>query len=239
MLKVLSFLRRRPDFGLAAFSDYWRTIHKAHALTLVEAGYIRGYVQNHRLADADEDLPGLPLMADGAPELWVEDAGVLPRLVASPEYQHGAGPDEANFIAPPVLAAVARERVLVDGPSPAGAVKLILVACRDPQRESALFAARWLDGGAPLLMPGAAPLRLARQLAVGDGAAFDGAECSWWPSLAALHAAWAGRDPRALDGLAATASLRGLVVREEVVVPPPGARTDRAIDTSAHLGSPA
>lgn len=39
-LKLMCFMARRPDFTLDQFSEYWRTIHKAHALKLVEPGYM-------------------------------------------------------------------------------------------------------------------------------------------------------------------------------------------------------
>ncbi|WP_332671995.1 EthD domain-containing protein [Aromatoleum sp.] len=219
MLKVLSFLKRRDDFTVPAFSEYWRTTHKAHALTLVEAGFIRGYVQNHRVGDDPEaDLPGLPLLADGAPELWVDDADALARLVSSREYLDGAGPDEANFVTPPVLAAVAREEIVVDGPLPLGAVKLILVARRKPSLAAPDFARRWLGPRRPGGTPNAVPLRLTRHIAVADDAPFDGAECTWWPDLDALHAAWSEADLAPLEPLIAGGSLRGMVVREDIVV---------------------
>lgn len=229
MLKVLSFLTRRGDFTLPAFSEYWRTTHKAHALALVEAGFIRGYVQNHRVGDDPaSDLPGLPLLADGAPELWVDDADALVRLVSSREYLEGAGPDEANFVAPPVLAAVAREEVVFDSPLPPGAVKLILVVRRAPGLAAAEFAQRWPASRGPVAMPSAAPLRLTRHVAIADDAPFDGAECTWWPDLDALHAAWAEPDFAPLEPLAAQGSLRGMVVREEVVLAAPSLRRTTA-----------
>ncbi|MDT3671009.1 MAG: EthD domain-containing protein [Aromatoleum sp.] len=222
MLKVLSFLTRRDDFTLPAFSEYWRTTHKAHALKLVDAGFIRGYIQNHRIGDdPGSGLPGLPLLADGSPELWVDDADALARLVSSREYLDGAGPDEANFVAPPVLAFVAREEVVVDSPLPPGAVKLIVVARRGPALAAAEFARRWLGSCRPLPMPDAVPLRLTRHIAIADDVPFDGAECSWWPSLDALHAAWADADLATLEALVAEGSLRGMVVREETVVAAP------------------
>ena len=88
-LKVVSFLKRRADFSLAEFSQYWRSTHKAHALTLVEAGFFSGYIQNHALEPA---LEGLEVMADGSPELWIDEVEALLRLVESREYKEGAGP---------------------------------------------------------------------------------------------------------------------------------------------------
>ena len=90
-LKVISFLNRREDLSLAQFSDYWRTVHRAHALKLVEAGFIQGYIQNHPLG---AQLPGLAPIADGSPELWIETPERLQQLVDSAEYREGAGPDE-------------------------------------------------------------------------------------------------------------------------------------------------
>lgn len=225
MLKVLSFLMRRDDFTLPAFSEYWRTTHKAHALKLVEAGFIRGYIQNHRVGDDPEShLPGLPLLADGSPELWVDDADALVRLVSGREYLEGAGPDEANFVVPPVPAFVAREEVVVDGPLPPGAVKLMVVARRGSSLTPSAFARRWLAPRHPLARAAATPLRLTRHVAVADDAPFDGAECTWWPDLDALHAAWSDADLAALEPLVAGGSLRGMVVREEIAVTPPTLR---------------
>lgn len=220
-LKVVSFLNRRADFSLPAFSQYWRTIHRGHALKLVEAGFIAGYVQNHGLG---AELEGLPAMADGSPELWIDALDTLERLIGSREYRDGAGPDEANFVTPPVLACLAHERILQEAQEPsamAGAIKLMLVVRRDREMSKADFRERWLRGdGGPL--PAGRPLRLTRQAVVGTeaSAAFDGVECSWWPDLEALRQAWQRRDPDAGRGLIAADSLRGLLVREEVVSPP-------------------
>lgn len=217
-LKVVSFLKRRADFGPTDFSEYWRTVHKAHAMKLVEAGFIQGYVQNHAIA---AELEGLPAMADGSPELWIDALDTLERLIGSPEYLQGAGPDEANFIAPPVIACVAYERILVEaapGSIPQAAVKLMLMVTRNPQLDSSGFRERWLQGRSAPLVAGQ-PLRLSRHAVVGEGP-FDGAEFSWWPDLQALCQAWARRDPSAASDLLELGSLRGLLAREEVVVPP-------------------
>ena len=221
-LKVVSFLHRRADFSQARFSEYWRTTHKEHALKLVEAGFFRGYVQNHAL---DWQPEGLERMADGAPELWIDDVAALSRLVDSREYRDGAGPDEARFMTPPAIACVARER-LIDGrrrDALDGAVKLMLVWQRDPALSRDSFARLWLAGDGALLLPGARPLRLTRQAVDaldGEVTAFDGVECSWWPDVGSLQAAWAQRAAEAGRGLVAPGSLRGLLVREEVVLAP-------------------
>ncbi|MCY1483446.1 EthD domain protein [compost metagenome] len=215
-LKVVSFLKRRPDLDLPAFSEYWRSVHKAHAMKLVEAGFIRGYIQNHPLGTG---LDGLATIADGSPELWIDSADCLQRLVQSREYLEGAGPDEANFSAPPVIACVAEERVLRDGEAPAGAIKLMLAVRRHPQLEMAEFRERWLAGESALLPQRC--LRLTRHAALDDDAPIHGTEFSWWPDLETLRQAWQGRDPAAAEMLVARHSLAGLLALEEVVVAPP------------------
>ena len=220
MLKVVSFLKRRPDFTLSAFSQYWRTTHKAHAMKLVEAGFIKGYIQNHR---TDHEVPGLEAMADGSPELWVDDIGALQRLVASPEYLQGAGPDEANFMVPPAIACVARERIIQEAAEPdrlKGALKLMLVFQRAPERVADRFADGWMTDERPWLMPDSQPLRLTRQAVIAGEtpAPFASVECTWWRDIGTFRQAW---DRRQSSGLAGSAWLRGLLVHEEVVVAPP------------------
>lgn len=218
-LKVLSLLRRRAGLDAAGFSRHWRTTHKAHALALVRAGFFRGYIQNH----AHETQPeGLQSAADGMPELWIDDPSALERLAASREYREGAGPDEANFVQPPVLSCIARERVLAGlrhADLPAGAIKLILLAMRPPERPPARFEADWLAGENDWWGPTHAPLRLTRQVAVETGAPspFDGADCSWWPDAAAAQQAWRAT---AAHARRIAGPLRGLLVIEDVVLPP-------------------
>lgn len=215
-LKVISFFNRREDLSLAAFSDYWRTVHRAHAMTLVEAGFIQGYIQNHPLG---AQLPGLTPIADGSPELWIETPERLQQLVESTEYREGAGPDEANFTTPPVSACLARERVLLAGETPADAIKLMLLVKRNPRVSASAFAERWLAGqSAPLL--GGRPLRVTRHVSVGEDGVFDGAEFSWWPDLDSLRHAWQVRNSAAAGELVDRHWLRGLLAREEWVVRP-------------------
>lgn len=218
-LKVISFLNRRPDMDLAAFSDYWRTTHKAHALTLAEAGFFQGYIQNHSVG---AELENLPPIADGSPELWIESPETLQRLVTSREYLEGAGPDEANFSVPPVLACVARERVLIEvegGSLPTDAIKLMLTVKRNPLLAQTTFGPRWLAGESAPLLAGR-PLRLTRHAAEDPEAAFDGAEFSWWPDMDSLRNAWLMRNPADGGELIADRSLHGLLVREEMVLAP-------------------
>lgn len=221
-LKVISFIRRRADWGLVEFSQYWRTTHKAHALKLAEAGYFQGYIQNHAI---EPQLEALKRIADGSPELWIRDVADLERLVNSPEYREGAGPDEAVFMTPPAISCVARERVLVGGSRvglPTGSVKLLLVVNRAPGSSRQVFQREWLAGHEPLVTQASAPLRLTRQAveAGPEETVFDGVECSWWPDADTANKAWLARNWMAGHGLVDLHSLRGLLVREDVVVAP-------------------
>lgn len=223
-LKIVSFIRRRTDLSLEQFSAYWRTIHKEHALALVRAGFFRGYIQNHAFALQPD---GLERIADGSPELWIDDLAALERLLASPEYREGAGPDEANFIVPPAIAGVARERVLVGGVHaalPATAVKLMLAVSRPSGLARAAFTTAWLEGTNNWWSVTAAPLRLSRQAFESETAdaeadvVFDGVECSWWRDVDSACRAWSSV---AATVASATAAVHGLLVAEEVVLPPP------------------
>lgn len=221
-LKVVSFLKRRADFTLPAFSEYWRTIHKAHAMKLVEAGFVQGYVQNHRV---DVEVDDLDIVADGSPELWIDSVDALRRLVRSPEYRQGAGPDEANFMILPATTCVAREYILreaADRGSLDGALKVMLAFRRRRDLARAAFASCWLMGEGPLLMPDSQPLRLTRQVVVEEGgvAPFDGVECSWWRDPEEFRQAWAGRDQSGARVLMDVSSLGRLTVREEIAVLP-------------------
>ncbi|GAB4148450.1 MAG: hypothetical protein Tsb0016_19430 [Sphingomonadales bacterium] len=224
MLKFQGLIERRSDMDLDAFSQYWRTTHKQHALALVKPGIMRGYVQNHRIA---HDIPGLAIATDGVPELWIETMEDAQRLGQCPEYLEGAYLDEPNFME-------GRSR-LVTSPLPVasgsrgrkeavGLVKFMLFVNKAHGLSDDGFG-RWRDLKHPLLMPEALPLRLERETAllqVPDELpnAFAGVESSWWPDLAAFDAAWAGRVDSVARDYADIDSLSGLLVREEPVLWP-------------------
>lgn len=218
-VKVVTLIKRRPDFTQAAFSTYWRTIHKQLALQLVEAGYFQGYIQNHRL---DIEMEDWESAADGAPELWISHLADLQRLQESREYQQGAAPDEANFMVLPFTSIVGREQALIDTQTPSAddeAIKVMLFVQRAATLTLCGFTDLWLQGDAPYLMPEAKPIRLTRHAALPDtSSAFDGVESSWWPSLEHFISAWAKRDTAPADMVGG--SIKGLIAREEWVIRP-------------------
>lgn len=224
MLKLNSIISRRKDLDLAAFSQHWRTVHRELALRLVAPGIMRGYVQNHR---QEEGLEDLPIVGDGVPELWVTMAEDIIRLGTCPEYMEGAYLDEPNFMEGRAENVIS-ELTLIAGPqdrkAAAGLPKLMLFTKRHEGVNDADFAA-WCDAPRPLLMPDASPVRLERQLAVaklpeGLTSAYDMVECSWWPDMEALRAAWKARSTENAARFIDVSALAGLVVREEPVLWP-------------------
>lgn len=218
-LKVVTLIKKRADLSHSDFSTHWRTVHKRLALQLVEAGYFQGYIQNHRL---DIEMEDWESVADGAPELWISHPADLQRLQESREYQQGAAPDEANFMALPSTSIVGREQVLIDTQTPSAAdeaIKVMLFVQRAATLTLGDFTDLWLQGDAPYLMPEAKPIRLTRHAALTDtSSAFDGVESSWWPSLEHFISAWAKRDTAPADMVGG--SIKGLIAREEWVIRP-------------------
>lgn len=206
MIKVIGFIRRRPDFSVAAFSDYWRTTHRAHAETL--RPWLRGYVQDHLLA---APIGGWPRPADGCPVLWLDGPAAIDAMLASDEYTAGAYLDEPRFMEGRAASVAVAEEVRV--PPPQGGLK-------------ALYC--WRGDGvalAALDRPGLSPLPgmtgHIRNVAVAPGAPgadFDLIEALWWPDAATMTRDLAGATlhPAADPGRSAAAR-----VETVMVFPPP------------------
>lgn len=224
MLKLNSVISRRKDLDLAAFSAHWRSTHRELALRLVPPGIMQGYVQNHR---QPEGLDGLAVAGDGVPEVWVERAEDILRLGTCPEYMEGAYLDEPNFMEGRAQNVISELSVIhAEGTRQevAGKPKLMLFFTRRPDVSPEEFAQLATDPRA-LLMPDANPLRLERQMAAQNlpeplTSVYDAVECSWWPDMASLRAAWAARDLGRGERLIDMDALTGMVVREEPVLWP-------------------
>jgi len=224
MLTLMGLLRRRQDLDLAAFSQHWRTVHRALALRLVAPGIMRGYVQNHRIADLD----GLSSAADGVPEVWLDDHDALQRLGSSPEYQEGAALDEPNFMdMGDFTHLLLTPEVAMQGPvrrAVAGRVKMMLFANPAAGR-SEIEVDTWHCVAHPLLMPGSEPLRLARHLVAASPSdpppRFIAVETSWWPDQDSVETAWRHRDFAVAAGLVDIEHMAGMLVIEEPVLWPP------------------
>lgn len=185
MPKIIGFIRRRPDLGFAAFSEHWRTVHRAHAERL--RPWLSGYVQAHYRPGplADVQRP-----ADGSPLLWVAALGDMAALAASRACREGATLDEPNFMEGR-SAGLAVDEVVVLPPPPllTGAVKLMLFArlAGTPPR-ALLDDSGWLCPVAHAVgrvvnhaLPGQTP---------DPAVAFDAVEEIWWPDEASFARDW-------------------------------------------------
>lgn len=214
MLRMISQIDRRADMSLARFSEHWRTVHRAHALALVPAGIMLGYVQNHRL---DMPVSGLVPPCDGSPELWVDSADALVRLASSPAYTEGAALDEANFMeggARTFLGEAferpgdaAREAV-------AGTTKLLLCYSVQPGLARHQVADAWRRDG--LTLSASSDVRRA-ELYLGLEPAADGVlpcvEAIWWASEPDFRRAWARRED-CISTVVDRAGIKGMLVEE-------------------------
>lgn len=105
MVKLMSFIRRRPDLTQDQFFAHWRDVHapliRRHAETLGIKKYVQTRASEHTTAKALNDGEGSGDQApyDGVAELWLED----PAVFTSPNQAAMAamaeiGPDHANFV---------------------------------------------------------------------------------------------------------------------------------------------
>jgi uncharacterized protein (TIGR02118 family) len=107
-VKMVMFLRRRPDLEVGAFQHYWRAIHGPLAAAVPQ---VRRYVQSHVRRSAYERgrVPGF----DGVALLWFDDTAGLRASGGTAEAARAAA-DLPNFLAAgaaPVI--LTREHVIV------------------------------------------------------------------------------------------------------------------------------
>lgn len=223
--KCTAALRRREDLDLEGFSRHWSTTHRELALHLVAPGYMRGYVQNHRLPQA---LGTLQAPGDGCPELWIESPEVFLKLATSPEYLEGARLDEPNFMSGEPLGMIGRETVLVPGVSRAEATSLakaMIFLPRVAERKSANEARHLLEDLCATLCRVSTPVRLSHERATEVPAAlgqpaYEWILSVWWRTPADLERAWQAAE-RQTTG--ANTLLQGMRIKELPVVQPDGA----------------
>lgn len=78
--KVLIFLKRRPGMSLAAFRDYYETVHSK--LGEKYSGAVRRYVRRYVQPLADISGKAEEMAFDVITELWFDDRAILDRVVA-------------------------------------------------------------------------------------------------------------------------------------------------------------
>ncbi len=204
MIKVVIFFKRLPGMPLEAFQEHWRT---RHAALIVRLPGLRRYVQNYPL----EDDP----VFDAVAESSFDDTQAMKNLAPTPFYAEVLA-DEPKFIDRASMGSIiTEERVIKDGPAPAGGVKRIRFVARQAQVPVDEFFSRFLEHGARCAQ--AAQVRRYVQChcrrAIYDSGrtpAFDGAAMSWYDDLKALNAT---REPELT--VAARAPL--MLVSERVV----------------------
>lgn len=229
MLRFFGLLDRRRDLDLAQFSKHWRTVHRSLALRLVDAGIMRGYVQNHR---RDVDVPGLAPAADGVPELWIDDAGMLDALAASPAYLEGAALDEPNFMeseSRPFLADSLVRQSSLPREAVAQNVKLMLFFSARPEIDRSAVSDAWRSDGS-MIVPDEDAIRAELHVSIEGGPAgtpFTHIEALWWRDRADFERAWSGKNDGRARRLIVPGSLAGMLVEELPVLWPPSESSGR------------
>ena len=189
MVKVLTFLKRKPGMSVEDFQRYWLTRHPA---VVVRLPGVRRYVQSHALPSSYRK--GEPAY-DGIAEVWADDTNALRAMTRSPE-NASVQADEAQFIDRDRMGViVTEEHVLVDGAPGAEAVKGVEFLARRPGLPVDDFQRHWRETHGALLarIPGLrrCVLSATRRSAYEAGRipAHDGATLMWFDSPEALRAA--------------------------------------------------
>ena len=189
MVKLVAFFRRRVGMSVEDFQRHWRT---THADLVVRQQGLRRYVQNHTLASGYRS--GEPDY-DGVAEAWFDDTQAMRDLAPSIEYA-AVRADEANFIAAASMdVLLTDEVVIVNGPAPVGAAKLIAFLSKRSDLSVDSFRDYWREQHGPIAarIPGnrryvqCYPRR--GIYATGRRPAFDGIPMSWFDEPDALRAA--------------------------------------------------
>ena len=191
MVKLVACLKRRPGDSVEAFQRHWRT---RHAEIVVRQAGLRRYVQNHVLPTAY--ARGEPIF-DGVAEAWFDDVDAMRRLAGSPEYA-AVRADEANFIDAASMRVVLTDEVIViDGPPPPNAAKLISGLRKRADLSAEQFQKHWREAHARLAaaIPGQRRyVQSHTRLGIyrsGRAPAFDGVPMSWFSDLDAVREAGA------------------------------------------------
>jgi uncharacterized protein (TIGR02118 family) len=189
MVKVLTFLKRRPAMAVDEFQRYWLTRHPEAVMRLPG---VRRYVQSHTLLSAY--ARGEPVW-DGIAEVWADDTDALRAMTRGPEHA-ALQADEARFIDRSTMGLiVTEEHVIAEGEVGSEAVKAVEFLTRNPGTSVDDFQGHWRERHGPLLtaIPGLrrCVLSATRRSAytTGRAPAYDGVTLLWFDSPDALRAA--------------------------------------------------
>jgi uncharacterized protein (TIGR02118 family) len=222
MVKVLTFIKRKPGMTVEDFQQYWLTRHPAVVTRLPG---VRRYVQSHTLPSSYRK--GEPAW-DGIAEVWADDTDALRAMTASAAHP-AVQADEAQFIDRASMGLIVTEdHVLLDGVPGADAVKAIEFLARRPGSSVEAFQQHWRErhGAIVRTIPGLRRCVLSATrrsaYAAGRTPAWDGATLMWFDAPETLRAAAAS--PAYADAVAdrahflAPGSPPFIVTREHVIV---------------------
>jgi uncharacterized protein (TIGR02118 family) len=222
MVKVLTFIKRKPGMAVEDFQRYWLTRHPAVVTRLPG---VRRYVQSHTLPASYRK--GEPAW-DGIAEVWADDTDAL-RAMTRSAANADVQADEAQFIDRATMGVIVTEdHVVVEGVAGPDAVKAVEFLNRQPGASIDAFQQHWRERHGAILatIPGLRRCVLSATrrsaYAAGRTPAYDGATLMWFESPEALRAA-AGSPAYAAAvadraGFLASGSPPFIMTREHVIV---------------------
>ena len=222
MVKVITFIKRKPGMPVEEFQSYWRSRHPEVVTRLPG---VRRYVQSHTLQSTYR--VGNPAY-DGIAEVWADNTAAFRAMTQSPDYA-AVQEDEARFIDRASMGVIiAEDHVVKDTPAPADAVKTVTLVVRRADLAIKDFQQHWLEvhGRLAAAIP---TLRRyvqshTRRSAYESGRvpAYDGASIAWYDSAKAYHAATASpeyiRVATDSPSFIAMDRVRSIVTKEHVIV---------------------
>jgi uncharacterized protein (TIGR02118 family) len=223
MVKVITFIKRKPGMPVEEFQGYWRSRHPEAVSRLPG---IRRYVQSHTLLSAYEDDDPT---YDGIAEVWADDTAALRAMTQSPAHPDLLA-DEARFIDRASMGVIITEdHVVKDGAAaPDTTVKRVDFLVRKAGMPMEDFQRHWLMVHGPIAAAIPALRRYVQSRTrrsayeAGRVPAYDGAAITWYDSIEAFRAAAAGAEYArvAADGpsFLAVDRVRSILTREHVIV---------------------
>jgi uncharacterized protein (TIGR02118 family) len=189
MVKVLTFIKRKPGMTVEDFQQYWLT---RHPVVVTRLPGVRRYVQSHALASSYRK--GEPPW-DGIAEVWADDTDAL-RAMTRSAANADVQADEAQFIDRSTMGIlVTEDHLLVEGAPGPDAVKAIEFLNRRPGASVDDFQRHWRERHGAILatIPGLRRCVLSATrcaaYAAGRAPTYDGASLMWFESPEALRAA--------------------------------------------------
>ncbi|WP_426958351.1 EthD family reductase [Muricoccus radiodurans] len=232
MIKSISFLARKPGLSAEDFQRHWREVH---APMWRDVPGVRGYVLNIPIeSHGRSDVAALPMGDfDGIAQVWFDDLQARAAAGASAEGKRWHG-DGATIIGS-IRTFVTEEQVVVplpEGPRPG--VKALTAIRRRPDHTPEQFQQAWRVGHARMA-PGVPNLRAFILSGIVEEqfradlpplemkTPLDGFAESWCDDMDARRALVASPEAQEwfADGATFLGEVKTVLLREEVMCPPP------------------